>query len=44
MNSELEYDPRIVQTVRHLKSRQSDEARSSSGKSENIMTNSSDDR
>jgi hypothetical protein len=40
----MEYDPRIVQTVRNLKmaSRQSDEARSSSGKSDNRMTNSSD--
>jgi hypothetical protein len=45
MNSEaMEYDPRIVQTVRNLKiaSQQSDEARSSSGKSDNRMTNSSD--
>jgi hypothetical protein len=47
MNNEghaKDYDPRIVQTVRNLKiaSRQSDEARSSSGKSDNRMTNSSD--
>jgi hypothetical protein len=45
MNSEVtDYDPRIVQTVRNLKmaSSQSDEARSSSGKSDNRMTNSSD--